>query len=68
MIINTIQKSCVHLFPKNRFVNYEIFHLTILQFPKTFQSEFTYMEVWFANQNSNFLDIEDKVNITLVIE
>ena len=36
-------------------------------FLKTFNSEFSYIEVWFADQNFNPLDIEDKINITLVI-
>ena len=34
-------------------------------FLKTFDSEFSYIEVWFTNQNS--LEIEDKINFTLVI-
>ena len=34
---------------------------------KTFNSEFSYIEVWFTDQNSNPLEIEDKINITLVI-
>ena len=33
----------------------------------TFDSEFSYIEVWFTDQNSNPLEMEDKVNITLVI-
>ena len=36
-------------------------------FLKTFDSEFLYIEVWFTDQNSNPLEIEDKINITLVI-
>ena len=36
-------------------------------FLKTFNSEFSYIEVWFTNQNSKPLEIEDKINITLVI-
>ena len=36
-------------------------------FLKTFDSEFSYVEVWFTNKNSKPLGIEDKVNITLVI-
>ena len=36
-------------------------------FLKTFDSEFSYIEVLFMNQNSNPLEIEDKINITLVI-
>ena len=34
---------------------------------KTFDSEFSYIEVWFTDQNSNPLEIEDKINITSVI-
>ena len=29
-------------------------------------SEFLYIEVWFTDQNSKLLEIEDKINITLV--
>ena len=36
-------------------------------FLKTFDSEFSYIEVWFTDQNSNPLEMEDKINITLVI-
>ena len=36
-------------------------------FLKTSDSEFSYIEVWFIDQNSNPLEIEDKINITLVI-
>ena len=35
-------------------------------FLKTFNSLFSYMEVWLTDQNSNPLEIEDKINITLV--
>ena len=36
-------------------------------FLKTFDSEFSYIEAWFTDQNSNPQEIEDKINITLVI-
>ena len=36
-------------------------------FSKTFNSEFLYTEVWFTDQNYKLLEIEDKINITLVI-
>ena len=36
-------------------------------FLKTFNSEFSYIEVWFTKQNSKLLEIGDKRNITLVI-
>ena len=36
-------------------------------FSRIFSSEFSYIEVWFTDQNSKPLEIEDKINITLVI-
>ena len=36
-------------------------------FLKTFDSEFSQIDVWFTDQNSKALEIEDKINITLVI-
>ena len=35
-------------------------------FLKTIESEFSYIEVWFTDQNSKPLEIKDKINITLV--
>ena len=32
-----------------------------------FDSEFSNIEVWFTDQNSKPLEIEEKINITLVI-
>ena len=36
-------------------------------FLKTFDSQFLYIEVWLTDQISKPLEIEDKANITLVI-
>ena len=36
-------------------------------FLKTFNSKFPYIEVWFHVQNSKLLEMEDKINITLII-
>ena len=36
-------------------------------FLKTFNLEFSYIEVWFTDQNSKPLDIEDQISSTLVI-
>ena len=36
-------------------------------FLKIFVSEFSYIQVWFTDQNFKPLEIEDKINITLVI-
>ena len=37
-------------------------------FCKTFNSKFSYIEVWFTDQNSQPLEIEGKINITLFIK
>ena len=37
-------------------------------FLKTFNSEFQTTEVWFTDQNSQSLEIEDNINLTLVIK
>ena len=37
-------------------------------FLKTFNSEFLDIDVWFSDQNSQPLEIEDKINLTLVIK
>ena len=34
---------------------------------KTFNSKFSYIEVWFTDQHSKPLEIEDKINITLIL-
>ena len=36
-------------------------------FLKIFNSEISYIEVWFTDHNSKRLEIEDKIHITLVI-
>ena len=36
-------------------------------FLKSFDSEFSYNGVWFTDQNSKLLEIDDKINIALVI-
>ena len=36
-------------------------------FLKTFNAIFSYIEVWFTDQNSKPLDVEHNINITLVI-
>ena len=40
----------------------------IFVFKKTFNSEFSYTEIWLTDQNSKALEIQDKINITLVIQ
>ena len=36
-------------------------------FFKTFNSEFSYTEVWLTDQNSKPLEIDNKINTTLLI-
>ena len=36
-------------------------------FLKTFNSEFQELKVWFTDQSSKPLDVEDKINLTLII-
>ena len=38
------------------------------KFSKNFNWEFSYTEVWFTDQNSKPLEVEDKININLVID
>ena len=35
---------------------------------KTFNSEFYEIKVWFTDQNNNPLEVEDKINTTLIIK
>ena len=37
------------------------------KFSRTFDLEFSYIKVWFTDQNSKPLQKEDKINITLVV-
>ena len=37
-------------------------------FLKTFNSEFSYIEVWFTDQNSKPPQIDDKINITFTMD
>ena len=37
-------------------------------FLKIFNSEFQEINIWFTDQNNNPLEVEDKINITLIIK
>ena len=37
-------------------------------FLKTFNAEYDEIEVWFTDQNSQALEIEDRINLTMVIK
>ena len=67
MIINTIQDSCTHFVPNKSFGQLLDISPKNLVFLKTFNSELSYIEIWFPDQNSKPLEKEDKIKITLVI-
>ena len=68
MISNKIQESCTLLFQINHLVSLLEISPTNHIFLKTFNSEFQDIEVWFTDQNSQPLEIEDRINLTLVIK
>ena len=68
MIINKIQESCIHLFLINRLVAYQKFLQQIKSFLKTFDSEYDEIKVCFTYQKSQPLEIEDRINLTMVIK
>lgn len=36
-------------------------------YTETFRSKFLHIEIWFTNQNSKLLEIEERLNLTIVI-
>ena len=60
MIINKIRESGIHFFPSKSFGQLLDMSPTNFVFLKTFNSEFSYIEVWLTDQNSKPLEIEDK--------
>ena len=67
MIINIIQRILYTFVPNKSFGQLLDISPKNVIFLKTFNSEFSYIEVWFTDHNSKPLDIKDKINITLVI-
>ena len=63
-----LDSRVLHTFvPNNSFGQLlDISHENVM-FLKTFDSEFPYIEVWFTDQNSTPLEVEDRINITIVI-
>ena len=47
--------------------DWRVLYTSVFIFWKTFSSEFSYIGLWFTDQNSKTLDIEDGINNTLVI-
>ena len=68
MITSKIQEFYIHLFQKKPFGSLLEISPTNLIFLKAFNWEFQEVEVWFTDQNSQPLKIEDRINLTLVIK
>ena len=66
IVINKIQEPCIHFVPDKMLGQLLDISPQNFIFLKTFNSEILYIEVWFTDQNSKPLKIEDKINITLV--
>ena len=54
--------------PNKQFVQLISFAPHSLIMSNTVNTEFSFIDVWFTDQNSRPLEIEDNVNMTLVIE
>ena len=67
MIINKIQEYYVHLFPINLGSLLEISPTNHI-FLKTFNSEYDEIKASFTDQNSQALEIEDRITLTMVIK
>ena len=67
IVINKIQRVSYTFVPNKLFGQLLNISPEIFIFLKTFDSEFSHIDVWFTDQNSKRLGIEDKINITLVI-
>ena len=67
MIINMVLEHCIHLLKINYFDHLLDISSKTLIFLKTFNSEFSYIEVLFTDQNSRPLEMENKINITIAI-
>ena len=67
MTINKIQKSYMFV-PNKPFGSLLEISPTNHIFLKVFNSEFQDIQVWFTDQKSQPLEIEDRLNLTLVIK
>ena len=67
MIISKIKKYYIHLFQKPFGSLLEISPTNHI-FLKTFDPEFQEVKVWFTDQTSKPLELEDKINLTLIVK
>ena len=67
MIIIIIQESWIYLLLINCLIKLLDISPKSLIFLKTFSSELSRIKLWFTDQNFKPIEIEDKINITLII-
>ena len=60
-------KVLVRFVPNKQFGQLINISPNTLTMMNTVNTEFSYIEVWFTNQNSNARKIEDNANLTLII-
>ena len=68
MIISKIQEYYILFVPKKTFGSLLEISPTNHVFLKTFNSVFQEIKIWFTDQTSKPLEVENKINVTLIIE
>ena len=68
MIINKIQECLYTFIPNKPFGSLLEISPTNHVFLKKFNSEYDEIKLWFTDQNSKPLEIEDRINLTIVIK
>ena len=68
LLIMVINKECCRAFLPNKSFG-ELLNIPPKSFIflKTFNTEYSYIELWFTDENFNPVEIKGKINITLVI-
>ena len=66
MIISMFQKFCLFLFPNKPFEQLINISPRFVMVMNTNNTEFSFVEVWFTDQVSKVLEIEDNVNLTFI--
>ena len=68
MITSKIREYCTLLFQIKLFGSLLEISLASHVFLKGFNSKFPETKVWLTNQNSQLLEIEDRINLTMIIK
>ena len=69
IVINKIREFCIHFIVPNKSFS-QLLNVSPKNFifSKTFDSEFSHVDVWFTDHNFKPLEIENKINFTLGIK